>query len=284
MKDDNNVDNDKNNLSSRYDTENAKQKSSRLSHRNSNNLNLNLNNPVRTLSPINKSSNTNLVSEPQLLTETKFNPNQALADNHFGSNIELAKVENESNNENNRNNNQKDNNDYKAIEAIDIVSESPSQRSVNILETPDKIDSMTKFFQEIKKKYRERKLIRVNAFDIFKRNFMCCRNNPLFSKSSKDFAIDNAIDELDNFFEITKIMKNIREFQVLKTILLSKEQRSLFILPSLNVNLYEPQEIDNDANEEEQVLGVDLIEKFEELDYSNKVNRKIAKNFISSII
>ncbi len=116
---------------------------------------------------------------------------------------------------------------------------------------------------------------------------MCCRKTLFFKKTKKDFAIDHALDDLDNCFEISQIIRNVREFELLKYIIFDKKQRLLFLLPSLNVNIFDenrPNLEEARLDEFEQKLGMELIEKLQELDFDSYTNRKIVKNFIRSIV
>ena len=132
----------------------------------------------------------------------------------------------------------------------------------------------------LKEKHKTRKKIKIESIETVN----CC-NKP---KTTKEIIAEKAIDFIDNCLDITNFLKLRREFEVLKKIILNKNQRNHLILPSYNSNNAEfkescPEEV-WEIEEINDKVSIEAIEEILNLDFSNPVNRKIAKNIIKSII
>ncbi len=140
------------------------------------------------------------------------------------------------------------------------------------------------------KKLKTREIVETNGFGIFKINYCFCK------KSNKELVFERANEYLDKHSEIINIIKTNRYINFLLTLSLSPKQEQLFQLPSWSVSHSfknedkEENHINKEENEDEPIfdkekeINENLIEMFASLNYSNEVNKKLAKNIIKSII
>jgi len=92
------------------------------------------------------------------------------------------------------------------------------------------------------------------------------------------------MEYVEHCSEFGNIVKNYRELEVLKKILLKKEQREMFILPSINLKIeeIEPKEQENKENFIDKLNKANYIMK--NTDLKKRENRILGKNIITSII
>ena len=124
-----------------------------------------------------------------------------------------------------------------------------------------------------------RKAIEANGFEVFKLIYCCC-----CKKNSKEIITNKVIEYVEECSEFGNIIKKYRELEVLKKILLKKEQREMFILPSINLKIeeIEPKEQENKENFIDKLNKANYIMK--NTDLKKRENRILGKNIITSII
>ncbi len=135
--------------------------------------------------------------------------------------------------------------------------------------------------------------MKVTGFDIFRQSFCCscCKNN-------KDNIIESAVEFTENSSEIGGIITLYREIELIKKILLRKQQREIYSFPSISIvkevkEVKEAKEVksEEDKKEEPKEQEDELIEKLKEeceslkdINLEKRENKILAKNIITSII
>ena len=97
--------------------------------------------------------------------------------------------------------------------------------------------------------------------------------------------INRAIEYVEQCSELGTIVKRNREIDILKKIILNKEQRIMEILPSNNIKTKNE---DEEKNEEETDEYLDKLsdsnEVMKSIDLSKRINKVLVKNVVSSIV
>ena len=103
--------------------------------------------------------------------------------------------------------------------------------------------------------------------------------------TNKEKIINRAIEYVEQCSELGTIVKRNREIDILKKIILNKEQRIMEILPSTNVKTIIGEEEDEEELEEGYLNKLynsnDLIKT---IDLTDRTNKVLVKNIISSIV
>jgi len=130
---------------------------------------------------------------------------------------------------------------------------------------------------------KTRKVININGCEIFKIESFCCCNN-------RDKVIGNALEFIDKCSEFGNIIKLHSEVDILKKVLLNKDQQEAFVLPSLNLRFNSNLDKigDNEDTNEEKESFTDKLNiayiSLNNLDLKRKENRILAENIVSSIM
>ena len=103
--------------------------------------------------------------------------------------------------------------------------------------------------------------------------------------TNKEKIINRAIEYVEQCSELGTIVKRNREIDILKKIILNKEQRIMEILPSNNIKTKIE---DEEKNEEETDEYLDKLsdsnEVMKSIDLSKRINKVLVKNVVSSIV
>jgi len=103
--------------------------------------------------------------------------------------------------------------------------------------------------------------------------------------TNKEKIINRAIEYVEQCSELGNIVKRNREIDILKKIILNKEQRIMEILPSNNIKTKIE---DEEKNEEETDEYLDKLsdsnEVMKSIDLSKRINKVLVKNVVSSIV
>jgi len=130
-----------------------------------------------------------------------------------------------------------------------------------------------------------RKAIEANGFEVFKLIYCCC-----CKKNSKEIITNKVIEYVEECSEFGNIIKLHSEVDILKKVLLNKDQQEAFVLPSLNLRFNSNLDKigDNEDTNEEKESFTDKLNiayiSLNNLDLKRKENRILAENIVSSIM
>jgi len=137
-----------------------------------------------------------------------------------------------------------------------------------------------KLYKSLEKSLKTRKSAKSSGCEVFKLMYCCC-----FTQNNKEKIINTSIKYLEQCSEFGNIIKKTREMEILKKLLLKKEQRNMQILPSTNLVIEKEEE---EEEEESEVTYADQLyeanEAMKNLDLKVRNNRTLGKNLITSII
>jgi len=132
-------------------------------------------------------------------------------------------------------------------------------------------------YKSLEQTLKTRKSIRPDSCEIIKLTYCCC-----CKMNNKEKITNSVMDYIEESSEIGNIIKKTRELELLKKLLLVKDQRKMFILPSKNIK------VEKDEEADDPIDFIDILYEANDViksnDLKDRKNRVLGKNIITSII